>query len=385
MTNAITRARQRVEGDPEFIDLIDTNYHRCGFHYETEALAAIAEEYFGAPDRHPYAPDPQGIPTAREAIAAYYCALGVSCSPEQLIVTAGSSESYSLIFTTLAAPGSNLLLPNPTYPLFEQLAARANLQVRTYDQREEAEWRPDLAQIEQLVDERTALIVLISPNNPTGAIAERRSLERVLDLAAARGVAVVVDEVFSNVVFDPDSQPMIHAATLDHDARLITINGASKLFAAPDLKLSWMLVGGAQRNSAVQELANANDLYLSASMLSQAMLPALFETLPQMSAQLLHELGHRRRQLAGISDSIEGLSAHLPAGGIHATLRVDPGRCPLTDEQLVVELLRTQKVGLHPGYLYGFSDDQHLVASLLPPLDRFVEGWERVGGYLRRF
>ncbi len=391
MINAIARARARVQDDPQFIDLIDTNYHRCGFHYPTDTVAKRAADYFSNPARHTYAPDPRGSTEARRGICAYYRERGVRCTEEELLMTASSSESYSLLFTTLGRPGANVLLPRPTYPLFEDLAARAGLRVRYYQQHEENDWEADTKEIEQLMDAETALVVLISPNNPTGNIASREVVERLLSLAATTSVPLVVDEVFCSVVFDPAERPMVAPAAVRlgaiPEAVVITINGASKLFAAPDLKLSWMLISGPQPESSrlVHALSVANDLYLNCSSLSQAVLPALFDQLDDVTAQLSRPLTHNRNHLVALCAGSDALSLHAPHGGIHATLRVDPSICPLSDEELVVELLRRERVAVHPGYLYGIGERPYLIGSLLPSPERFAEGWARIAAFLSRF
>lgn len=387
--NTISRARAEVEHDPQFIDLIDTNYHRCGFHYPTERVEQAALDYFRRPESHRYSPDPHGSIAAREVIAGFHHGQGVPCTPDDVLVTASSSESYSLLFTTLASPGCSVILPRPTYPLFEDLAGRAGLETRFYSLREADRWQPDTDELVRRIDDATAMVVLISPNNPTGSIVSRENAQRILTAAAERNVVVVTDEVFAGVVFDPERAPMVHpgALTGTDGPLVITINGASKLFAAPDLKLSWMIAGGphASRAPAVEALAVANDLYLNCSSLSQALVPALFAGREPTGIELVGRLAQSRAVVSELVESCEALSMTPPAGGIHATIAVDPTICPLNDEELVVELLRRQEVALHPGYLYGIDDRPYLIASLLPPAERLREGWQRVVRFLDQF
>ena len=396
----------------DVIDLVDTNFHRNGYRLPDELLLPLVEEYVR---RRMYAPDPKGNMATRESISAYYAAHGVAVSPDDILLTASSSESYNLLFNNLASPGDNILLPSPTYPLFEFLAEFNRLEVRFY--RTDRDYRIDLSSLAAGIDARTRFVVVISPNNPTGQVASREEIEGMAALCARSGAAIISDEVFSEFLYPPyglakgapASVPpfaLPRPAALAGSLPVYTLNGISKMFASPDLKLGWIAVSGERKRIAepVERLEVANDIFLNCSSLAQFILPALFATAGDFTRGMVADLARKRDLLvagvngrAGVraarregedgearsSPQESAVSLLPPRGGIHCPVHVTLPRGD--DEEFALGLLRERLVYLHPGYFYGFEESAgsfQVVLSFLLREDLLIEGLSRFIGYL---
>ena len=391
MENRYASARRAAESHPDFVDLIDTNFHSCGFRFPLPAIRAATDRYFEDSNERHYSPDSAGNPTLRAAIAAYYLNVGIATAPDSVVVTASASESYSHIFAARCRPGDRVLLPRPGYPMFEDLAVRNGLSVDFYDLEQSAGWTIDPDQLESRIQPRTAAIVLISPNNPTGSIVSESTILNIGDLCEQHGLFLVVDEVFSDILARspagaPRMKPLPRPAQLLPDVMVYTINGVSKLFASPDLKVSWILVGGPTnpRSQSVEDLMVQNDLFLSASSLSQFIAAEMFAAGMSFTRSMGDEIAGRRDTLLGEIDRIDGLSAIPPAGGIHLPVSLSAGALPVghDDEDVAVELMRNHHVATHPGYLYGIDDTVSVVLSYLAPTERILDGMARMEAYL---
>lgn len=401
----------------QIIDLVDTNFHKNGYRLPDELLLPLMEEYVRT---RIYAPDPKGSITARESISAYYAAQGVAISPDDILLTASSSESYNLLFNNLASPGDNLVLPSPTYPLFEFLAEFNRLEVRFY--RMDRDYRIDLASLAAVIDARTRFVVVISPNNPTGQVASREELEGMAELCERYGAAIISDEVFSEFLYAPyapagETPPSVspsepfglpRPAALGLPLPVYTLNGISKMFASPDLKLGWIAVSGDRKRIAepVERLEVANDIFLNCSSLAQFILPALFAKAGKFTKGMVADLARKRDVLVAAVNAGAGVVASRPPafdataggapdrgsvsllpprGGIHCPVRIAlPGG---DDEEFALGLLRERLVYLHPGYFYGFeeaADSFHVVLSFLLREDLLAEGLSRFIDFLSR-
>ena len=398
MENRYAGARRQAEHSPEFVDLIDTNFHTCGFQYPPTVIHAATDRYFSGADERQYRPDPAGDPALRAAIAAYYRDAGVEVPPDSVVVTASASESYSHIFASRCRAGDRVLLPGPGYPMFEDIAVRNGLTVDFYDQRRSADWTIDPDQLEAILRPReavlrpqTAAIVLISPNNPTGAIISDATIRRIGGICERHGLFLVVDEVFSEILFT--GSPLPRPAPLLPGLLVYTINGVSKLFASPELKVSWIAVSGpadsrsraGTRDPAIEDLLVQNDLFLSASSMSQFIVTEMFAGGMEFSRAMAAKIARRRESMLGEVERIEGLSAAPTQGGIHLPVAIDPGALPAgtDDEEVAVQLLLNHRVATHPGYLYGMDQPVTLVMSYLAPEDQILEGMSRIECYLK--
>lgn len=391
MENRYAAARREAESCPEFVDLIDTNFHNCGFRYPPTMIHAATDKYFSGADERPYRPDPAGDPALRAAIATYYRDACGAVAPDSVVVTASASESYSHIFASRCGAGDRVLLPCPGYPLFEDIAVRNGLTVDFYNLRRSDDWRIDPDQLEALLRPQTAAIVLISPNNPTGSVVSEATIRRVGGICERHGLFLVVDEVFSEILFT--GSPLPRPAPLLPDLLVYTINGVSKLFASPELKVSWIAVSGPTdirgriptRSQAVEDLLVQNDLFLSASSMSQFIVTGMFAGGMEFSRAMATEIARRREVMLGEIKRIEGLSAIPTEGGIHLPVAIDPDALPAgtDDEEVAVQLLLNHRTATHPGYLYGMDQPVTLVMSYLAAEDQILEGMSRIECYLK--
>ncbi|MFW5728228.1 MAG: pyridoxal phosphate-dependent aminotransferase [Spirochaetota bacterium] len=394
-TNRLTRALQRRrEAGGAGLDLMDTNFHNCGFFFPRGRLEELLAAYPGA--QH-YRPDPKGNPELRHTIAGYYREAGHTVDPEHLIVTASTSDAYNLLFSALAEPGDNIVLPSPGYPLFEYLAQFHSLETRFYHMHFDTAFTLNGDQVARHLDGRTRFVAIVSPNNPTGRIYTEGELDSVTRLCGSRGIPVICDEVFSEYRYAAapadgeapgtvtEAAPLPRPAALAPDVPTVTLNGISKLLALPDLKLGWMAVGGpeAERGRMVHALEVANDMFLNVSGPAQYVAAhAIPERRRYLEPALLRLTAARDALVKAVAEAPE-LEVVPPDGGIHAALRLPPGLA-LTEEEVAVALIERHGVHLHPGYLYGIDDDRTLILSLLPGEAAIRTGVEAIHALLRK-
>lgn len=374
---ALADAREPV------LDLIDTNFHRCGFRFPAAPLAAAFADYLAA---RSYDPDPLGSVSARDAIADYYRNAGVAADRERILLTASTSEAYRLLFTVLCRPGDAVALPWPSYPLFEHLVEHQSLRPVYYRAEPSNDFALSAESVERALAEDVRALVLISPNNPTGLVASERTVRDVLAVCADRGIPIICDEVFVELSDVPVARP---ASIAGPEAVVYTLNGCSKLFASPDVKLAWILANGGEDETVRvlwEALAVANDMYLDCSPIAQHLLPTLFSHGRSFVERMRTEVSIRRRTVREELEDCPGGRLVRPEAGVHALFALDPGQraSPVDDEEVAVGLIQNEHLFVHPGYLYGLEADAYLVLSCLPPPDRIREGCRRLRRYLER-
>ncbi len=360
-------AERRAAGDP-VLDLTVSNPTACGFHYpEAEIRAALSERSVLR-----YTPDPQGLTGAREAVAAHH---GRGLNASDLLLTASTSEGYALLFKLLGDPGDEVLVPSPSYPLFDWLARLEGLHARTVPSYFHERWHLDLGALEAAVSERTRAVVVVNPNNPTGHFLSRTEWTGLTELCARRGLALLVDEVFSDYALEapPDALP-----TALEDAGppcpLFLLSGLSKIAALPQVKLGWIAVRGPGAADHLEALAFLADQYLSVSASAQAAAPALLALAPGIQAQVRTRL---RANLAALDRALADRPhlSRLPVEGGWSVLLRRPALD--ADDACALRLLRETGVLTHPGSFFDLPGDGHLVLSLLTPEAVFSEGLER--------
>jgi aspartate/methionine/tyrosine aminotransferase len=371
--NALTRA---VDGarrsGRRLLDLTETNPTNAGISYPADVLSSLAD-----PRGRQYRPDAQGLAEARQAIAGECSRDRAPVSPESLVLTAGTSEAYGLLFKLLCDPGDAVLVPRPSYPLFEMLARLEGIASRSYLLDWHGRWSIDQASLERALAPDVRAIVVVSPNNPTGSLLRSSDRDWLVGLAAERGLALIVDEVFA----DFPLAPLADACALSGEQRVLvfSLGGLSKSAGLPQLKLAWIAASGpaAEAHEAVQRLAVINDTYLSASTPVQVAAPRLLSAgrsiRAAIGARTLANLGSLREAIAG-HPSVTLLE---PEGGWSAVLQVPATQ---SEETLVVRLVEEAGVVVHPGYFFDFSHEAFLVVSLLPETGEFQEALGRLLG-----
>jgi alanine-synthesizing transaminase len=368
--NRIELARQRALAGAGYIDLTSSNPTSQGLIFPPDVLRAAADGYWHA---RRYAPDPRGAVPAREAIIRYYAGRTppLLLSLDDIFITASTSESYSLLFALLTEPGDNVLAPVVSYPLFEYLAAIHHVELRPYAMDELRGWRIDPASLYAQADEQTRAVLLISPHNPTGMV-----VQSALPALASLGLPLICDEVFAEFPYRAPTIPPL--GTLHRELPVFHLNGISKLFALPDLKLGWIALSGPASEVYGARLELLNDTFLGANGLTQSLLPTLFAEgaafVAEMRARVRSNLDLALDQLARSGQ----LRVQPPDGGYY----LFPEVWGWDDEEELVLHLLDQGVLVHPGYFYGYERGVHVVLSCLTEPAQLSEGLERLIGGL---
>lgn len=373
--NLLEAARRGAEATGRLIDLIDTNFHSQGLLPPPEPFRRGFEEYLA---RRRYRPDPQGALPARQSIAAYYESRGLPVSPEDIVLCASTSEAYSLLFSTFGREGDSVAIPLPGYPLAEDLARQSRLHPKPIKRDSGRGYSLDPETLPQAVDLDTAFIVTVSPDNPTGHIVSSEELELLRKTAVNTSAYLLWDEVFCDLVF---SREAAHPLATEEGPVTFVLNGASKLFAAPDIKVGWIVLGGNPRRRAAlrERLTVANDHYLSSSSFSQAMVPHLFRDLCVFRSEIRDTVRRRRDCFLRWCRKEPRVEVVPPEGGIHAFCWV-PGLEGIDDEAFALSLLAGEPpIYVHPGYLYGAeSTPPGFVVSLLTIEESLERGLDAV-------
>ena len=355
----------------EALDLTESNPTCCGFAYDPGLLSALADRRGLA-----YDPHPKGLRAAREAVCGYYQQHGAKVDPEQVILTASTSEGYSFIFRLLCEPGDGVLVPAPSYPLFEFLASIQDVKLVSYPLIYDHGWQIDLHSLSEALTTRTRAILVVHPNNPTSSFVKPAEMEIVHSICQERELALVADEVFLDYAHDGLARPSF---ARPRQALTFTLSGISKICALPQMKLAWIVTSGAPElaREAMARLEVIADTYLSLSTPVQLALPEFLARREgiqrQVKERVAANLAELDRQLAE-KESVRRLDIE---GGWYAVLRVPATR---PDEELAIDLLEQHSVIVHPGHFYDFPREGHLVVSLITLADVFAEGIRRVMG-----
>ncbi len=362
--------RHRASGR-EALDLTESNPTRCGFAYDQSLLSVLADQRGLV-----YDPHPKGLRAAREAVCGYYRQRGAEIDPEQVILTASTSEGYSFVFRLLCDPGDEVLVPAPSYPLFEFLASIQDVKLVSYPLLYDHGWQIDLHGLAEALSPRTRAILVVHPNNPTGSFVKPAEMDLLDALCRERQVALVADEVFLDYAHDGAARPSFASP---RQALTFTLSGISKICALPQMKLAWIVAGGAPEpaREALARLEVIADTYLSVGTPVQLALPDFLvqrdEIQRQVKERVAANLAELDRQLAA-QKSVRRLEVE---GGWYAVLRVPATR---SDEELAIALLDEQSVIVHPGHFYDFPAEGYLVVSLITPVDVFADGVKRALG-----
>jgi aspartate/methionine/tyrosine aminotransferase len=353
----------------DLLDLTESNPTRVGFRYPAGTL-----EGFTDPRGLEYRPEALGLKEAREAVAAYYRDLGSEIPGGSVVLTSGTSEAYSFLFRLLCEPGDEVLVAAPSYPLFDFLADIQDVKLVSYPLLYDHGWQIDLHTLEQRLGPRCRAVLLVHPNNPTGSYVRPAERERLNELCARHGMALIADEVFLD--FGLAGKPPFTFAA-NQPALTFTLSGLSKIAALPQMKLGWIAVSGPEspRKQALARLEVIADTYLSVSTPVQLAAPNLLRDRAQMQEQL------RDRVRANLAELDRQLAAQKTCrrleveGGWYVVVRVPAVR---PDEELAITLLQQLGVVVHPGHFYDFAGDGYLVVSLIPRSERFAEALRRM-------
>ncbi len=351
-------------------DLTVTNPTQCGFNYLTPGLL----EAFRDPRNLIYDPQPRGLLQTRETLCAFYAKQGIHLEPDQIFLTAGTSEAYSFLFRLLANPGDGLWAPSPSYPLLEYLTGLHDMELHRYPLILEPSCRVDP---EFFTDEDfwgAKALLVVHPNNPTGNYLQSPERQALIRHCAKARMALISDEVFHGFPLESDA-PTEPSLAHTNEVLTFTLGGISKLLGLPQMKLSWVIVTGpaAERREAIARLEVIADTYLSAGTPVQNALGSWLAHADAMAGEI------RRRTRANLKTlkaaQTGDLKLIMPQGGWSAVLALPEA---LNDEDWAMTLAEKAGVIVHPGYLYDFEEGAYAVVSLLTPPAVFAEGLERL-------
>jgi aspartate/methionine/tyrosine aminotransferase len=373
---------RRQRGD--LLDLTESNPTRVGLPYPVEALRAA----LGRADPARYEPAALGLPGARAAVAADYARTGAAVDPVRIAITASSSESCSFLFKLLCDPGDAVLIPEPSYPLYDYLVRLEGAIPIAYRLMFDGVWSVDFASVEQALAEarargaRPRALVLASPNNPTGGFLKREEAARLAATAAPAGLSIVADEVFASYPFVPDPDRVDTAALdpgLTGAVPVFSLGGLSKSCGLPHLKVGWIVAGGPDVGATMAALELIADTYLSVGAPVQQALPELLALGGDVRAAIAARVAGNRAALARALDAAPACTLLPSEAGWSAIVRVPAIR---SDEAWAAGLVRETGVVVHPGYFFDLRGGTFLVVSLLPEPAVFAEAIRRMIGFL---
>jgi alanine-synthesizing transaminase len=371
--NRLARAlsQRRAAGTP-FIDLTLSNPTRAGFVYPEDLLAPLSSARGLV-----YEPSAFGLLEARRAVAAEYARRGIQLAADRIVLTASTSEAYSLLFKLVADNGDEVLVPRPSYPLFAHLARLDAIVSREYDLEYHGAWSIDFASVERGVTPRTRALLLVSPNNPTGSFVTEPELDRLADICAPRGIAIIADEVFADYELSPGPARR-WARVLDRgDVLSYSLGGLSKSAGLPQVKLAWIGAGGPDEavTKSLDRLELICDTYLSVSTPVQAAAAELLSRGAAIREQIAGRVSANYRMLVDRAAATPSCRVLHAEGGWYAIVQVPAIE---TEEDLVLRLLTRDGVLTHPGYFFDFPREAFLVVSLLVPPVPFATAVDRL-------
>lgn len=375
--NALTRVLDSLRARHiPIADLTESNPTRSGIAYPAALLEPLSSSA-----AMQYEPSPLGLPAARAAVAADQHRRGVDVDPAHVVLTASTSEAYSWLFKLMCGPADAVLVPQPSYPLFEHLTALEGIHACPYALEYHGRWSIDLSSLAKAPDTTRAVLV-VSPNNPTGSYLTRDDLEELSDLCRRRRWALVVDEVFADYPLE-ETAPLTDVAARSPDVLSFSLAGLSKTVGLPQLKLGWMIVGGppSDRDAALASLEMIADTYLSVSTPVQIAASHLLCAGAPVRAAIHERVRHNLELLRACTRRFPSCEVLRAEGGWSAVVRVPATR---REEQMAVDLLEQERILVHPGYFFDFPHEAYLVVSLLPPSEVFSDAINRVLRFVTR-
>jgi aspartate/methionine/tyrosine aminotransferase len=362
--------RLRVRAGLPIADLTASNPTRCGFEYDSALLSALVD-----PTALDYDPQPLGSLRAREAVCAYYADHGVTVDPAQIVLTTSTSEAYSYLFRLLCDAGSEILVPQPGYPLFDFLAVLDDVRLAPAPLVYDHGWQIDPEGFRRAITPQTRAIVLVHPNNPTGHFTKPWEAEELARLCREFDLSLIVDEVFLD--YGLAGRGKSFTSGID-GVPVFVVSGLSKIAALPQMKAAWIAAEVPQAAEALGRLEVIADTFLSMNAPVQCALPAWLAGRQAIQDQIRRRVAANLAELDRQLESQRVMSRLEVEGGWYAVLRI-PAIAP--DESTVLALL-DRGVWVHPGYFFGMPDFGWLVVSLLARQDEFATGIGTAINYL---
>jgi alanine-synthesizing transaminase len=345
----------------DVLDLTVSNPTVCGFIYPEKEILSSFENHSSMV----YDPNPRGVFSARQSVAEYYNHKNISVDPSNIFLTASTSEAYSILFKLLCNAGDSVLVPKPSYPLFEYLAQINDVNLQYYNLRYDDEWHLDIESFTDCNIESLKAIVIVNPHNPTGMFLKKNDYKTIKEFAVKHDLALIVDEVFIDYAFE-DDEGRIGSTASETEVLTFTLNGISKMIGLPQMKLGWVIVSGQLSfvNEAIERLQIICDTFLSVNTPVQVALPKLLTVGKNIQNQIRNRIKSNYISLLTThhSHSTSQSSPLISEGGWYGIIRVPRTK---SDEGWALQLLEKKCVYVYPGYFFDFTDDGYLVVSLL--------------------
>jgi aspartate/methionine/tyrosine aminotransferase len=359
------------------LDLTESNPTRVGLSEWTPELQAMLADARA----QRYEPDPRGDLAAREAIARYHGERGAAPSPGSVVLTSGTSESYAHLFRLLADPDDVVLVPRPSYPLFEPIADLEAVRLESYRLAWDGAWHLDLGSVDAALaaaGERARALILVEPNHPTGTTLDESEREALVQRLATRGIALISDEVFADFPWPPRHDPL-PGWLGERRVPTFVLGGLSKCCGLPQLKLGWIAVSGPdrERREMLEGLEWIGDLFLSVATPTQMALPELLGSRHAYQDRVRRRLQSNLDALTEWRRGRSEIDALAGAAGWSVVLRLPAARDAAWERALL-----ERDVVVHPGHFYGVETGDTLVLSLIPETPIFREGLGRIGAAL---
>ncbi len=369
--NALARAlEEHGRNGQELLDLTASNPTSVGLEYPARLIAcALADERALS-----YEPAAKGLLVARRAVANYYAQQGIGIDPERLILTVSTSEAYSYCFRLLCDPGDEVLVPSPSYPLFEFLADIQDVRLVPFELVYDEGWQIEFESLRRGISARSRAVLVVQPNNPTGSYVKRWEIERLNVLCREHQLALIADEVFLDYAVESGERISFGG---NSGALSFTLSGLSKISGLPQMKLAWIACSGPGdlAADAMSRLEVIADTYLSPNAPVQLAAEALLEVRHSVQRQLGQRIGNNLAELDAQLSRQQLCHRLRVEGGWYAVLRL-PAVCG--DEEFALALLRKANVLVHPGHFFNFHGGCFLVLSLIAPETVFGEGLRRL-------
>jgi len=352
MFNQITLLSEALIDDSDFINLTDSNFARKEFFVLPKQL--IKKQFNKYLSNRKYEPTATGDINAKIALAKYYNGKGITADKSDYIITASTSEAYNIIFQTFSKGFDEALIPSPSYPLFSYLLKFNRISESKYTLNKDMNWEINVKEFEDQITKRTHFLILINPNNPTGSFIPQKVFDELIKICQKNKIFMILDEVFSPYT----NQMLTFPPRKLIQTPIFVLNGISKMFALPDLKVGWIFVYSSDNSTAIDKLETTNDVYLNCTTFSQSLIPILMDNLSEIQAPIIKRLANNRKI---ISSFFKSNSASFKFNGCDNGIHVFFGikRNRLDEERFVIELLKAEKVLIHPGYFYDFEDKSY--------------------------
>lgn len=365
--------RKRVQAGLPVADLTASNPTRCGFQYDGGLLADLTNSQ--ALD---YDPQPLGLLLGREAVCGYYADHGVMLRPDRLVLTTSTSEAYSFLFKLLCDSGSEIVVPQPGYPLFDFLAVLDDVRIKGAPLVYDHGWQIEPEGLRRAITPQTRAVVLVHPNNPTGHFTKHWEAEELGRICREHGIALIVDEVFRDYGLDRVDKPESFAAGLEN-VDVYVVSGLSKIAGLPQMKAAWIVATGPRALEAMSRLEVISDTFLSMNAPVQRAIPAWITGRGHIQRQIQQRIATNLAELDKQLAEQELVRRLEVEGGWYAVLRIPALQ---RDEQTVLDILE-RGVWVHPGYFFGMEESGWLVVSLLGPVEEFGTGLTAIVNYFR--